>query len=364
MAREGPPHRVMSEAFEKRLKQLFSDSECCYSFGKQVANGLKPDVYLQHPDGRQWAYEMVHGNSRPAHLNENHRRYLEAGIQDIWILWDDLRPRIGVPLSMQQGVFMDLVPSEYTIAESKLTAPQRCILSMQPQGFRYLYAFTVTPLAPELNADLLNMLSIGINIYAFRSLGQPGAFNVTKSFIPMIELGFNANGYPQDQPNPAFEGIELNDLLQALGYETNQHLIPLAVMQQIIEMIVTPDKHPQLLILYLSSFLQRASPELLAELKAFRNANASQSLKPYNSMLDPEIGQQIFKNPSALHALANEGEAAQSHITKQSIPPVLKQFLIDVLNQSAVRNSAEWMEWQAANPILDEARDLAEKKKK
>ena len=347
-----------------RLKQLFSDSEYCYSFGKQLANGLKPDVFLRHPDGRQWAYEMVHGNSRPAHLNENHHRYQESGIQDIWILWDDLRPRIGVSLSMQQGVFMDLVPSEYTIAESKLTAPQRCILSMQTQGVRYLYTFSVTPLAPELNADLLNMLSIGINIYAFRALGQPGAFNVTKSFIPMIELGFNADGFPQDQPNPAFEGIELNDLLQALGYETNQPLIPSAVMQQIIEMIVIPDKHPQLLMLYLRSYLQQAPPELLAELKSFRGANASQSLKPYNSFLDPEVSQQIFKNPSALHALANEGEAAQSHITGQSIPPVLKQFLIDVLNHSAVRSSAEWMEWQAVNPILDEVRALAKKKKK
>jgi hypothetical protein len=114
----------MSEAFEKRLKQLFPESEYHYSFGKQLANGLKPDVYIRHPDGRQWAYEMVHGNSHPAHLNENHHRYQASGIRDIWILWDDLRPHIGVPLSMHQGIFMDLLPSGYTIAESKLTAPQ------------------------------------------------------------------------------------------------------------------------------------------------------------------------------------------------------------------------------------------------
>jgi hypothetical protein len=364
MAREGPSHRVMSEAFEKRLKQLFPESEYHYSFGKQLANGLKPDVYIRHPDGRQWAYEMVHGNSHPAHLNKNHHRYLASGIQDIWILWDDLRPRIGVPLSMRQGVFMDLFPSDYTIAESKLTAPQRCILNMQSQSIRYLYSFSVTPLVPELYVDLLNMLSIGINSYAFRSLGQSGAFHVTKSFIPMVELGFNENGFLQDHPNPAFNGIEVNDLLKALGYETDQSLIPSSVMKQITEMIKTPDGYPQLLRLYLSNFIQKASPELLAEFYEIKNASASQSLKPFSSSLNHEIGPQILNDPSALHALADEGEAAQSHIDGQTIPPIVKQFIIDLLNQSAVRSSAEWMEWQAANPTLDEARALAKKIKK
>jgi hypothetical protein len=235
---------------------------------------------------------------------------------------------------------------------------------MQSQSIRYLYVFSAAPLVPELNADLLDMLSIGVNSYAFRSLGQPGAFHVTKSFIPMIELGFNANGFPQDHPNPAFEGIEFNDLLKALGLEADQSLIPTSVMKQIIEIIKTPDGQSQLLGLYLSSFLQQASPEFLAELNEIKKTSVSQSLKPFNSSLNHEIGKQILNNPSALHALADEGEAAQSHIDRQSIPPLVKQFLIDLLNQSAIRSSAEWMEWQAANPTSDEARALAKKIKK
>jgi hypothetical protein len=364
MASEGPSHRVMREAFEKRLKQLFPESEYHYSFGKQLANGLKPDVYIRHPDGQQCVYEMVHGNRHPAHLNDNHHRYQASGIQDIWILWDDLRPRFGEPLSMQQGVFIDLISSEYLVVDTKLTSPQREILNMQPPGVRFLYAFSVTPLAPDLNIELLNMLSIGINSYAFHSISQPGTFHVTRTFIPMVEMGFNDEGLPINQPNPAFEGIKLQDLGQALGLEDFQAVIPVAFMQQFMEMIKDPYHIQQLMVLYLSSILKEASPELLSEIKKFGDKTTVHAVEPYRSTLGPHVSQQLFRDPSLLKSLAEESKAVLTHILAQELSPVIKQFLIDLLNQPVIQDSSDWVEWQTANPILDLARSSAMKKKK
>jgi len=364
MAKEGFPHRSMAEAFEKRLRQLFPEPEHIYSLGKKVANGLKPDVYLLHPDGRQWAYEMVHCNHQPDHLNDNHSRYQGAGIQDIWILWDDLRPRIGAPLSMQQGVFMDLIPSQYAVAESRLTAPQKAILNMQPPGVRYLYAFSVAPAAPELHTELLDMLSIGINCYAFQSLGQPGAFQVKKSFIPMVELNFGADGRLEEPANPALESLVLDDLLRALGYEANQPMIPSTVMQQVIEMMRTPEKHPEIIALYLKGLLHQASPELLEEIQTYRSADASPPVEPYRSAMDLEAIRHNLLAPDALRALADDLQTAQAHIAEQPISPALKQFLLDLLNQPTVRDSAEWLEWQATSPALEKARAVKKKNKK
>lgn len=82
--------------------------------------GLKSDIYMRHPDGRQWVFVMVHGNRNPAHLTSNHLRYAQYGIHDTWILWDTLRPMAGTKQSLDQGLFADIMnrPKRY-----RLTGP-------------------------------------------------------------------------------------------------------------------------------------------------------------------------------------------------------------------------------------------------
>ena len=129
MAKQGAPHETMVEAFTKRLRQLHPEPPAVYSFGSKVESvGLKPDIYVQHPDGRQWAFEMVHGNSSARHLLDNHRRYASHGIHDVWILWDSLRPKVGPDHPLEQGIMPALLPDAKVYP---LTAPQRAILEMQ-----------------------------------------------------------------------------------------------------------------------------------------------------------------------------------------------------------------------------------------
>ena len=76
MAREGAPHATMVEAFATRLRQFFPEPPTAYSLGSKVTPpGLKPDIYARHADGRQWAFEMVHGNAKASHLLRNHTHY-------------------------------------------------------------------------------------------------------------------------------------------------------------------------------------------------------------------------------------------------------------------------------------------------
>lgn len=139
----------MAEAFVKRLHQLYPEPPAVYREGRRVKPvGLKPDVYLQHPDGRQWAFEMVHGNRHPDHLLKNHERYVQAGIRDIWILWDDLSPKSGPPSPKDQGVMPALMGETRMY---RITGPQCAILQMQTGNIRYLHTFTVDPRVHSLH---------------------------------------------------------------------------------------------------------------------------------------------------------------------------------------------------------------------
>ena len=68
--------------------------------------GLKPDIYVEHPDGRLWAFEMIYRNAHAQHTLENHERYGDAGVRNFWILWDTLAPAVTRPHS-DQGVLTD-----------------------------------------------------------------------------------------------------------------------------------------------------------------------------------------------------------------------------------------------------------------
>jgi hypothetical protein len=51
----------MLEAFQIRLSKLFPESRV--TLGKRIQSvGLKPDIFIEHPDGHKWAYEMIYGN--------------------------------------------------------------------------------------------------------------------------------------------------------------------------------------------------------------------------------------------------------------------------------------------------------------
>ena len=125
MAKEGSSHKTMVDAFSKRLRDLYPEPAHKYSdlFGSVVKPvSLKPDVYIKHPDGREWAFEMVHHNRHVDHLLKNHQRYVKAGIYDTWILWDDLRPKTGYEPSPDQGLLLPFVDVSTRLPANQATA--------------------------------------------------------------------------------------------------------------------------------------------------------------------------------------------------------------------------------------------------
>ncbi len=71
---ESDAHRVMLEAFQIRLSKFFPESRV--TLGKRIQSvGLKPDIFIEHPDRRKWAYEMIYGNKSAKHTLDNHRLY-------------------------------------------------------------------------------------------------------------------------------------------------------------------------------------------------------------------------------------------------------------------------------------------------
>ena len=361
MAREGAPHQTMCEAFTKRLQQLYPEPPAVYSGGRKIAMGLKPDVFIRHPDGRRWAYEMVHGNSHAAHLLDNHRRYHEAGIKDIWILWDDLRPSIGTPLSPQQGVILGVLPDQFLAQERNLTAPQKAILAMQPPGVKVLYAFSVSPLVKSPDIQFLDMLAIGVQIYTFQPVGQVGAYSVTKRFLSVAELEFTPDGWLKETEKQLFTDQDFPDILNALGYDTTQTLIPAEVIQRFVDLMCTQKGLQGLVQLLLSRHLQQAGPETLAEIALFRKLEAAKAIEPYQSGLSAETSRQIYDDPTVMKALAMDTQAAKDHVEKLELPAHLKQFLISLLDQPILSSSAEWMQWQAENEALQKARQNEKK---
>jgi hypothetical protein len=67
---ESDAHRVMFEALEFRLSKLFAESRV--TLGKRIQSvGLKPDIYIEPPDGHKCAYEMIHGNKSAKQVDQS-----------------------------------------------------------------------------------------------------------------------------------------------------------------------------------------------------------------------------------------------------------------------------------------------------
>ena len=137
---ESDPHKAAIEAIGRRLRQLYPPSRVRIRENKQLGRmELRPDIYVEHGDGRHWAYEIVHGNTRD--LKEKHDVYAGEGIRDIWIVSDLLIPKSRrQPASLDQGV---MFPAGDEKLYYHLNRPQRELLETQNGETRYLFAFTV-----------------------------------------------------------------------------------------------------------------------------------------------------------------------------------------------------------------------------
>ena len=355
MAGEGSPHAMMAEAFAKRLCQLYPEAE--YSEGKKVRSvGLKPDVYVRHPDGRQWAFEMVHGNSHAGHLLENHKCYAQAGIQDVWILWDDLRPGAGRQVSIDQGVMPN------TLGEARdypLTNPHRVILEMQPGDVRHLYAFTIDPLGAGrdiANTALMRAIGVGVHIYRFEGWQGQDRYAATRDYVPMLELEFAPNGSPIAPDRPG-EDEMWDSLLARLGLDTSQGIICTEWMVQFERSLAMPETQSLLLRDSVKAYLKRLSPAESAELaRCLRSVPAGKLAPPPGLIHSEEHISRALDSVEMAQTLAQDAQRASEHIKGLGLPAPLVKLLTVLMDPQRLSSTAEWMKWQDESETLQKVR--------
>lgn len=356
MAKPNPPHDTMSEAFAKRLHQLYPDV-IAYSEGKKVQPaGLKPDIYLQHSDGRQWVFEMVHRNSHAKHLLENHQRYLKAGMNDVWILWEDLEPRSGSKSSLDQGVLLlaHQEPPHY-----HLGAPQRAILEIQEGKVHFLYAFTPNTLGTELETEvtlLIQTTLLGINVYQFEGWSGQKRYPARCIFIPMHEIEFEQDG-SLVVPIPGTDDDILETLMAHLGLAFDEAgMIPSQAAEKIAEMPAVLQRQSAALGQFLLA-AEHFSPEDIRDISMFLQTEAFKDLV---SRLPSSAAVQVseaFESPCALQGIALALEAFQQDLRNLGAPQSLLEFVEHWLDPRLLHNAAEWMQWQEESSALRSVRE-------
>lgn len=354
MATQGAAHEAMAEAFVCRLKQLYPNAE--YREGKVIRPvGLKPDVYVRHPDGREWVYEMVHGNRQAEHMLQNHHRYQQANIQDYWILWDELFPKAGKKFSDSQGLLASLLTNRVSV---HLTKPCSAILEMQESQERFLYAFSVNATGLTLNSipsALLASMAVGVRIMRFNADDLAGQVEVRRNrrvpterfFTSMAELQFNENGSLQLPKENSMEAEAAGKLLKGMGLDSNSGYIPAVGVDEVQRMITDPTRYSDFTKAILEAFLKRASPDELAEIAAYAQSGRATEVTPYQGRFPADLLPGITYDPELMLRLADDVKGALEHLEHVELPSVLKRFLVEILNAQKFESIAEFMKLQA-----------------
>jgi hypothetical protein len=353
MAQEGPEHKTMVEAFARRLRQLYPESATNYSEGKVVRPvGLKPDIYFKHPDGRQWAFEMVYGNSSAAKLTKNHLRYAEAGISDHWILWDELRPRSGPPASPDQGV----IASTLDVRQAyQLTKPQQAIIDAQTGDVRYLYAFTVD--AGLASIALTRLLSIGLLIYRLEAPFDAEQCMGYRDFNPILNLQFQADGRPI-APDDDQDIVGLQAGLDRLGLATSPVFVPSVLMEQLEHFLQSPTETTDVLIpLLIKQFFSQLPPDQLQDLAGLQSPELQAQIK---ALKPPAISMEELahasNDPAIMQRLGDDILRMQSDLDSLNLPTALRAFLDQFMQAQQFTQAAEFMRWQEDSPALQQVR--------
>lgn len=347
---ESDPHRIMLEAFELRLRKQFPDSTI--SLGKKVKPvGLKPDVYIEHPDGRKWVYEMVYRNGHAQHILDNHQRYKQAGIRDFWILWDTLAPATDPP-PKHQGIFSEFTS---TLKQAKATNMLSAIASIHAEHLRskktLLYAFALNELDKYVDKPhlVMQIISTGVSVYYIEQFDPEGEFfQYSSDYVPLMELGFGIDG------TIALEKLSQNDeldleLLKAIGMDEQAEHFPAQMLQSLNQSIFSTSESSQsaLLTVYAQKIWQEATPEEIREAEEFAKAGGGSKLKFLITPKEPLAGPAAsLENPEGLIAIAKYLSDLQKSIEQAEIPVLVKKLLLISLKPDQWKELSEMASWR------------------
>lgn len=344
MAKPGDRHEVMTDFFGNHIQSLFPD--CVISYGKVLKPvGLKPDIFVTMPDGRKWVFEMVHENRNPAKIQSNHIRYQQAGIQDTWILWDDLCPKSKRRVSPSQGIFTEAFndPPIY-----RLTKPQETLLNLWPNNPKYLYTFSIDPFQIASQMDLSKMLSammIGICVYQFDGSKVGDRYAISTNYISLASLKFLEDGkivIPEDDPI-------LDKTIQALHFDPGNNLLP-DLLINLQNLISTPDGLKLLTETYLKNWLLSLPQKEKDELMAFIQSGQAQNIQPFSGRISASEGFTSYDDLQKLTLLSEDMKELESYVENLALPNGIKQILIDSNKSQEFLALVEIYHQQAVNP--------------
>jgi|GEM_PF-3634650 len=346
MAKPGAPHEAMVESFAKRLQILYPN--VVFQFGKVVkAVGLKPDIYVELSDGKKWAYEMIHGNHSAEKIIANHERYQNAGIQDIWILWDSLRPKDRHKKAIDQGFFAYGIP---TSKHYPLTKLHKAILSLQAEADKYLYSFTVDPIGvgqETLQSGILKAMMISVDIYRFKNLKvDENTAPADTYLVPISSLEFGETGkflipkVENLEDSPEFD-------LELLGIDS-RFMIVRSAIERFEQLLSTPEGLKQITDVGLLKMMPILTQEELLEIQEFAQSEEAKKIPPFSGKLSKEEGFQAIHDPKKMMMLAEDTENVLQYLEASEIPKGIKKLVLAILgNGQDLKTISQLMELQS-----------------
>lgn len=347
--RESDPHRVMSEAFALRLNTLFSESTIHQ--GKVIRPvGLKPDVYVAHPDGRQWAYEVVHLNKSLKEIQEKHHRYQAAGIRDYWILWDDPHPT-DTSFSMSQGVLLQ--ESDSVRQVGPLGKLSKVIYSTHAEYFTnrssVLYAFDYFKqlIDNQQTPEFMKAMAFGIRVYSVQEYATDRDYlSVMREIISLPELGFDQNGLLIQARNTGIDNELLEKMFQGQGFGgQGEPFIPEEALNQINRLVSDPARQAELLPILLQAMFGKLPPDELAEIRAFGENGGLADLKQID-LSDLSVGGPVsIETGDGLVNVAQLMKIIDQRFQVQNMPPALMRVFSTLFQSGQIQALGETMQW-------------------
>lgn len=346
MAKPGDPHEVMSIFLGKKLRELYPEGN--FSFGKRVKDiRLKPDIFIEFLDGKRWAFEVVHGNRKAYKLQKNHEIYQKANITDNWILWDDLRPKIGKPISNNQGIFATALSDT---ANYQLNAPQTTLLNFFPKNPKYLYCFSIDPFrlnAETPSSNFLNTMMMGIIYYEFQGNIINEWFELKSGFLPITELDLTEFGRIKiPEFDPSNDEILINLKLNPTNYILKD------IVLYLLNLISTKDGQSKILAEYLKKYINEFSDKEKEELARFIHTGGISKIKPFQGKFSDSSIPYRVDNLDFFASVVEDQIKLKDYIDKSQFPVVWKKLLLRIFfDQKEILMSVyKIMDLQQSNP--------------
>ncbi len=348
---EGDPHKAIVEAISRRIRQLYPPSRVRIRENKQVGRlSFRPDIYVEHTDGRKWAYEVVHSNSRK--LRKKPDAYVQAGISGIWILWQELGPKTHRASQPDQGI---LIHGGDNPLRCRLNRPERELLSLQTGDERFLYVFAIDPAYRGVElSEFMKTLTIGFEIYTFMGWSEQRVYPADFEFISLAQADFDEQGRPYgtERPDTLFDG-----LCKHIGLNLSSHFIPSEVMARVDRLATTPDELKKIAPLFLVYQMMTLPAAEQQEILAYFQSEKPKQLQSFQTAYTGREVAHAFQDGNTMQELAPETQRLKTYVEQTDAPDSLKRILLALVDPKQVEDMAELMKWQSGSKALRGARE-------